>query len=82
MKAWTVAEAKARFSEVINKAHSGGPQTITKNGHATAIVVSVEDWKTKTSRHGNLADFFAKSPLPGSNLKITRSKGRLREVNL
>lgn len=82
MNAWTVAEAKARFSEVINKAHSGEPQTITKNGHVTAVIVSVEDWKKKMNRQGSLADFFAKSPLRGSNLKITRSKGGLRKVNL
>jgi len=30
--AWTVAQAKAKFSEVIDKAHSLGPQTITRNG--------------------------------------------------
>jgi len=29
---WTVAEAKAKFSEVLERAHSRGPQTITRNG--------------------------------------------------
>jgi predicted nucleic acid-binding protein len=33
---WTVAEAKAKLSEVIERAQSGGPQTITRNGH-TAV---------------------------------------------
>ncbi len=82
MNAWTVAEAKAKLSEVINKAHSSGPQTITKNGHVTAMVVSVEEWQKKTSRHNTLADFFAASPLPGSSFKITRSNGGLRKVSL
>lgn len=82
MNAWTVAEAKARFSEVISQACSGGPQTITKNGHATVVIVSVKEWKEKSSRSGNLAEFFAQSPLPGSKLKIARSKGGLRKVNL
>jgi prevent-host-death family protein len=82
MNAWTVAEAKARFSQVINQARSGQPQTITKNGHAAVVIVSVEEWRKKSSRSGNLAEFFAQSPLPGSKLKISRSKGGLRQVSL
>ena len=53
--AWTVADAKARLSEVIEKARREGPQTITKNGRTTAIVVSVEEWERKSARSGSLA---------------------------
>jgi hypothetical protein len=31
---WTVAEAKARLSEVIDRAATKGPQTVTRNGLA------------------------------------------------
>jgi hypothetical protein len=31
-QSWTVAEAKAEFSEIIGRAMSDGPQTITRNG--------------------------------------------------
>jgi hypothetical protein len=30
-RTWTVAEAKAKFSEVVENARVNGPQTITKN---------------------------------------------------
>jgi len=53
---WTVAEAKAKFSEVIDRAQSDGPQTITRNGRTTAVVVAAEEWERKTRRKGNLAD--------------------------
>jgi prevent-host-death family protein len=33
---WTIAEAKARFSHVIDQAHSE-PQTITRNGRAGTL---------------------------------------------
>jgi prevent-host-death family protein len=79
---WTVAEAKAKFSEVINRATAEGPQTITRNGHTTAVVVGAEEWQRKTKRVGTLADFFAASPLRGSGLKLQRPKGRLRRINL
>ena len=41
---WTVAQAKARFSEVIDKAESDGPQTITRNGRTTAVIVAAREW--------------------------------------
>jgi prevent-host-death family protein len=69
---WTVAEAKARLSEVLDRAVSQGPQTITRSGRITAIVVSSEEWERKTKRVGNLAEFFAASPLRGSELEIER----------
>lgn len=79
---WTIAEAKAKFSEVIEKARSRGPQTITKNGHTAAIIVSPEEWQRKTERIGTLADFFATSPLRNSGLKITRSRCAPRPIKL
>ncbi len=79
---WTVAEAKARLSEVIERAQSGGPQTITKNGRTAVVVVDAEEWERKTKRTGNLAEFFAASPLRQSGLKIKRSKDRPRKVVL
>lgn len=79
---WTVAEAKARLSEVIERARSGGPQTITKNGRTAVVVVDAEEWERKTRRTGNLAEFFAASPLRQSGLKIKRSKDRPRKVGL
>jgi prevent-host-death family protein len=79
---WTVAEAKAKFSEVIDRAASDGPQTITRNGHTAAILVGPEEWQRKTMRAGNLAEFFASSPLRGSELKIPKLKGRPRKIRL
>ena len=79
---WTVAEAKAKFSEVIDQAKSRGPQTITKHGRSAVVIVAAEEWQRKTKRVGNLAEFFASSPLRGSGLKIKRIKGRLRRVEL
>lgn len=79
---WTVAEAKAKLSEVIERAQSGGPQTITKNGRTAVVVVDAEEWERKTKRTGNLAEFFAASPLRRSGLKVKRSKDRPRKVAL
>jgi prevent-host-death family protein len=79
---WTVAEAKAKFSEVVDKARVSGPQIITKNGRTAVVVVSAEEWERKTRRPGNLAEFFAESPLRGSALKAPRKKDGPREIDL
>jgi prevent-host-death family protein len=79
---WTVAEAKAKLSEVIERAQSAGPQAITKNGRKAVVVVAAEEWERKTRRTGNLAEFFAASPLRGSQMKTRRMAGRLRKVDL
>ena len=79
---WTVAEAKAKFSEIIDQAQSKGPQTVTKNGRITVVIVSAEEWERKSKRVGSLAEFFAHSPLRDAHLKIARSKGASRKVVL
>lgn len=82
MDNWTVAEAKSRFSEMIEQARAKGPQTITRRGRVAAVVVSAEEWQRKSKRTGNLAEFFAASPLRGSGLVVARRKDRARKVAL
>ena len=79
---WSVADAKARLSKVIDLAREKGPQTITRNGRPAAVIVSVEEWKRKSRRRGNLAEFFALSPLRDSGLTVERSKEPPRRVDL
>lgn len=79
---WTVAEAKAKFSEVIERAMSEGPQTITRKGRTAVVLVGAEEWQRKTNRVGNLAEFFAASPLRKSGLKMRRLKDRPRKISL
>jgi prevent-host-death family protein len=77
---WTVADAKARLSEIIEKARRDGPQVITKNGRLTAVLVSIEEWERKTARSGSLAEFLLASPLRGAGLDLERSKDEARET--
>ena len=79
---WIVAEGKAKFSELIDKAKSQGPQKITRHGRTTAVVVAAEEWEHKTERKGNLAEFLDRSPLRRAGLKLKRLPVRLRKVAL
>jgi antitoxin Phd len=44
MATWQVQEAKRRLSEVIERARTQGPQTITCHGAVCAVVLSIEDY--------------------------------------
>ncbi|WP_322417470.1 type II toxin-antitoxin system Phd/YefM family antitoxin [Mesorhizobium huakuii] len=78
---WTVAGAKARLSEVIERAQSS-PQTITKNGKPSVVVVSAEEWQRKTVRKGTLAQFLLESPLRGADLDLERQREEPRDLPL
>lgn len=82
MDNWTVAEAKAKLSEVIEKALDGAPQTITRHGKTAVVVVSAAEWQRRTERKGSLADFLAASPLGTTDLPPRRIKGKLRDADL
>ena len=79
---WTVASAKARFSEVIARAAAEGPQIVTKNGRKAVVMVAPEEWERRTKRKGSLVEFFASSPLRGSGLRVTRTKDLPRKIDL
>ena len=57
-------------------------QTVTRHGRSAVVVVSVAEWERTTRRAGNLAEFFAASPLRGSGLAIERRKDKPRPVDL
>lgn len=79
---WTVANAKARFSELIDKAKSEGPQTVTRNGKPTAVLVSVEEWEKKTAPKGTLLEFLQNSPLREADLDLRRLTDQPRDIDL
>lgn len=79
---WTVAEAKAKFSELLERARSEGPQKITKHGRTAAVIVAADQWKEYSTRKGSLAEFLMASPLRDSRIKIKRLRGGLRRVEL
>jgi prevent-host-death family protein len=79
---WTVAEAKARFSELLQRAEAEGPQRITRHGRTTAVVVSPSEWEKKNERKENLAEFLMNSPLRNSGLRVKRLPMKMRKVEL
>jgi len=82
-KKWQLQEAKNRFSEVVNDALQEGPQTVTRHGEETVVVLSMKDYrKLQGKPKVPLADFLLASPLRGSDLNVKRNKSLPRDISL
>jgi len=42
---WQVQEAKQKFSELLRKVHSDGPQFVTRHGEEVAVVIDIEEFR-------------------------------------
>jgi prevent-host-death family protein len=82
LKAWSVAGAKAKLSELLDRAIREGPQAITRRGREIAVVVSAEEWHHKATRSGSLAEFLDASPLRDSALDAERVEVMPRDIDL
>ena len=82
-RSWSVQDAKNRFSEVIEAAQRK-PQTVTKHGKPTVVVVAAEEYKRlqrlEVLKAPTFADHLLAMPSDDGNFK--RLEGRLRETNL
>jgi len=74
---WQLAEAKNKFSEVVNRALTEGPQRITRRGEAV-IVLSEDEYKRLTGKQETFKEFLLNGPDWGE-LEITRDESPMRE---
>lgn len=81
-KKWQLQEAKNKFSEVVRKASEEGPQTVTKHGKDSVVVLSAEDYRKLEQPKTSLVEFFQKSPLSKVEIDLKRDKSPARSTDL
>jgi antitoxin Phd len=79
-KTWQLQEAKNQFSLVVDKALSEGPQTVTRHGQPTVVVVAVAEYRKSRPRRKSLLELF--EPLRGLELEIGRDRSLPRDPGL
>ena len=82
---WTLQDAKARFSAVVDAALAGEPQAVTRRGKPAVVVVGAEDWARMTSaaRATGFAAHLAGIPQGGDeDDPFTRATLEARDVDL
>ena len=62
MATWQVQNAKARLSEVIERACTEGPQMITRHGAERAVVLSIEDYRALAAHKPNFRAYLLGGP--------------------
>ncbi len=83
MPPWQLQDAKDRLSELVKLAESEGPQEITVEGRAAAVLLSATDYQRLTRSTESLADFIRRSPLHGlDELEFERDKSPVRDLKL
>jgi prevent-host-death family protein len=77
---WKLADAKNKFSKVVDMALEVGPQEITRRDKAV-VVVALKEFERLTGKKPGFKEYLMKAPsLKGISLDRDRSK--VREANL
>ncbi len=81
---WLLQDAKARFSELVRRAHSEGPQHITVHGREAVVVVSAEEFRRlEGERTGELLiAALQASPQREIDIEPRRERMPVRDVEL
>jgi antitoxin Phd len=80
---WKLEDAKARFSELVRRANSEGPQTVTVRGREAVVVLSAKQYeklRPVAAARPSLLDLIRSVDLTG--LDLTREPDYGRDVEL
>ncbi len=81
---WLLQDAKARFSELVRRARSEGPQHVTVHGREAVVVVSAEEFRRLKGERTGAALVAALRASPHREIDIEPRRERLpvRDVEL
>ena len=82
MHTWQLQDAKARFSELIRRASTEGPQAITVRGADKAVVLSAEAYRKLVGHKPSFLQLMNNSPLKDVELHGRRNRSAARRVGL
>jgi antitoxin Phd len=78
MASWKLEDAKARFSELVRRAHEEGPQAVTVRGRPAVVVLDAAQYERMAARKPAipLVDFLGGLDMEGLDLTRDRDEGR------
>ena len=81
---WVLQDAKARFSELVRRVRSEGPQHVTVHGRDEVVVLAAEEYRRlRGDRTGQaLIDALQASPYPEIEIAPPREAMPVRDVSL
>ena len=81
---WLLQDAKARFSELVRRVRSEGPQHVTVHGRDEVVVLSAEEFRRLkgTQTGAALIEAIQSSPYRDLEIEPNRAAMPVREVRL
>jgi antitoxin Phd len=76
---WQLQEAKAKFSELVQKAIDEGPQTVTRRGRDAVVVLSSEAYRKLREGKPSLKEILMSGP--AGELELPPRALQEREIN-
>jgi antitoxin Phd len=78
---WKLAEAKNRFSELVNKALLEGPQMVSRR-EDRVVVISEDEYQNLTGKKRNFIEFLLEGNLNLDGVNLERDKSPSRKIDL
>ncbi len=79
---WKLEDAKARFSELVRRAHDEGPQAVTVRGRRAVVVLDADEFERLAAPKPSLPLVEFLESLNMDGLDLTREPDFGREVDL
>ncbi len=79
--AWRLGDAKNRFSELVNRALTGGPQVVLRRRDAV-VVIARRDYEKLTGKRPGFKQFLLGKGPSFRGLDLTRDESCMRNVRL
>ncbi|HUA08913.1 MAG TPA: type II toxin-antitoxin system Phd/YefM family antitoxin [Candidatus Acidoferrales bacterium] len=81
-KQWNLQDAKARLSELVDRARAGDAQVILRRGEPAVVVIAYEAYKPSERPQQSVLSFLQNSPLKGLDFVMPRTDERMRDPKL
>ena len=78
---WQLQSAKQKFSELVDRAVSEGPQVVTRHGREVVVVVSIDEYRKLRGPNKDFKQFLTEGP-DFDLLEIERSTELSRPIKL
>lgn len=81
MRGWQLQEAKQRFSEVVRRAVSEGPQMVTRHGEEVAVVIDIAEYRHLKGDRPDFKEFLLSAPDWDDDIDFPRHGDLPREID-
>ena len=80
---WQLQQAEGHLGEIVERAHSEGPQGVSVGGEPSAVVLSIEEFRRLKGRASDIKDWLLNGPrLDDETIAVIneRSKAPSRDI--